>query len=168
MDQGLARDVLDKKFTLSSLSELKYWFYPIFSLSCLDAQSIDSLTNLIRKEIKMKVLSLALFMFCVSASAFAGPLDGPQAAERLQAKIEPSVMSMTGVAGIGITGCNPNTGLPDVEGDFVHCVQIFAETQNAANSLIKTYPAGVKVDGVFVTIDLSGQIVIYPRMTGGN
>lgn len=113
----------------------------------------------------MKKLILVLSLLSIMAQARA--LDTAAKARRVKAQIQNSVMSVPGVNGIGITGCNPATGLFDLGHDFVHCIQITTETKAAMKSLQRTYPPGVKFRGVFVTVKYIGTITPQPRMSGG-
>ncbi len=57
---------------------------------------------------------------------------------------------------------------PDSDEDYVNCVVISVETRAAFKRLRARYPVGTEVDGIFIAIDLIGEIKPQPRMSGGN
>lgn len=117
----------------------------------------------------MKQLSLTLALITlISQISFAGALDTPHRAIRVKNSLATSVLNMNGVNGIGVTGCDPETGKKNIDGDFVHCVVIMTETKEAARALKKLYPDGSKVKGVFVTVSFVGPIEPQPGVTIGN
>ncbi len=104
---------------------------------------------------------------CVLANAKA--LDRPTRALRVQDQIAEEILDIKGVNGIGIGGCNPETGEQDIlGGDFVHCVVISGETKRAVKALLKLYPQGTQLDGVFIAVKYLGVLRPEPRMSAGN
>ncbi len=96
-------------------------------------------------------------------------LDTPDKAIKLQEKLTPIVFAIDGVNGIGITSCHPKTGARDfATQEYVHCININTETDEAFNKVIKRYPPGKKVEDVFIAVEKIGKISIQPRATGGN
>ena len=119
----------------------------------------------------VKKFQLAAFAFMVSFVAFAHPVnrsDDPEKATQVKEQLEPLVMLMEGVNGIGVTGCDPVTGTPLVTGDFVHCVKILTETEEAYKTLLDLYPVGSTVDDIFITVENVGPIGPQPNASGGN
>jgi len=116
----------------------------------------------------MKTLFLTLALMAVTSIAHARPLDTPDRALALQKKLTPKVLTIEGVNGIGIIGCNPRTGETEVADDFVHCVVIYTITEDTALKVKKLFPTGQKVKGVFVVTEVIGEIEPRPRITGGN
>ncbi|MGE3684223.1 MAG: hypothetical protein AB7G93_21080 [Bdellovibrionales bacterium] len=107
--------------------------------------------------------------FFATQAAFSDPLDGPERAIALQNKIERSVMQIEGINGLGITGCDPETGvISDLEKEFVHCVIIYAETDGGAEQAVAKFPPGEKVDGVFVVVEWIGEIGPRLHNSGGH
>ena len=112
---------------------------------------------------------ITLITILSSLTAFAGALDRPTRAKALKENMAPIVLRMTGVNGIGVSGCEPATGaLSEGSGDFVHCVAIYAETEAAQDALEALYPVGTKINGVYVATLLLGEIIIQPRISLGN
>ena len=103
-----------------------------------------------------------------ASSSFAAALDTPDRAMALQDRLEKSLFAIHGVNGVGIGGCDPKTGKESVNKSFVHCLDIMTETKDAYNYLLKKYPVGTKVDGVFISIQHIGVIRPQPRATAGN
>jgi hypothetical protein len=117
----------------------------------------------------MKLLMTSLLALMTSFSAHADQIGNDHAARALQNKLEPIVFGIEGVNGIGITGCDPVTGAQsNFKSDFVLCVSVMTVTEEAAQTVLNLYPAGQKVDGVFVTVQAIGEIVAQPRMSAGN
>lgn len=98
---------------------------------------------------------------------FTRPLNSEDQALKVRDLIQPAVLQIEGVNGIGITGCNPKTGKQDVMNDFVHCVVVYAETDEGFEQVSKLYPQGTKIKGVWIVIDQIGTIVPQPRMSVG-
>ncbi len=116
----------------------------------------------------MNKTMLAILSLTLIGTLQARPLDTPNAATTLKNALSKSVMVMDGVNGIGVTGCNPLSGEASLKGNFVHCVQIMTETEDAARALRILYPEGTKIKGVFVVILQIGRIGIQPRISVGN
>lgn len=116
----------------------------------------------------MKKLIALAAMILLSQTTLAKALDTPDEARKVKKQIASAVMQLEGVNGIGLTGCNPTTGQKDISGDFVYCVNIMTETQEAYEFLNAIYPSVTKVNGVIISVDYVGKIEMAPRMSGGN
>jgi hypothetical protein len=113
------------------------------------------------------VASILSLSQTVSAQATTSP------AERLKNQMEPNVMAMIGVEGIGVGGCNPSSGdLATIDdlglGRFLECVVIYTDGHRSIVALRRLYPVGTRINGVFVATQVTGRVGPYPRMTGGN
>lgn len=113
---------------------------------------------------------LLICLVCLSSQfALAEALDTPQKANSVKNKLENTVLNISGVNGIGITGCDPKTGKKsDLSGDFVHCVVIFTENEEAYRFVQNLYPEPTRIQNVFVVVELTGEVVPEPRLTVGN
>lgn len=111
----------------------------------------------------MKII-VSFLLACTfgSSLAFASSID--EAKEELT----PIVFAMDGVNGIGITGCDPETGENSFDPGFVHCIRVYTETKAAKEALLKLYPVGSTYKGYFVTVKYIGVIEPQPRMSAGN
>ena len=117
----------------------------------------------------MKLMKFFFMVFLATQVAWSAALDSHQRATVVRDKLTPFVLSTPGLNGIGVTGCDPETGMAtDFSEDFVHCVLIYAETEEAAQIALSRFPVGANVDGVFVVVEVVGEIVPQPRMSGGN
>jgi hypothetical protein len=118
----------------------------------------------------MKTLAtLSLLLSALASfSAHAEAIDTVDKARALKNQLSPLVMSMKGVNGIGVSGCNPSSGERFIDGKFVHCVVINTENRKAADALEDLLPLGSRVGGTFVVIDYIGPIGIQPRISVGN
>lgn len=115
---------------------------------------------------KNLIFLATIFMTLVARAA---ALDTPDRAKAVKNKLSPVIFQIKGVNGIGVGGCNPQTGAEsNGAGDFVHCVAIYAETQAAFRKLNALYPQGTQIGGVYVIIRFMGPVEIQPRMTTGN
>lgn len=115
----------------------------------------------------MKLIILLVTVLLVPFITHAKALDTPARALRVKSKIQDAVLSLVGVNGIGITGCDPISGLASLEGNFVHCISIYTESDEALAQVEALYPSGTKIRNVFVTVMQIGPIVPQPRMSGG-
>lgn len=113
-------------------------------------------------------MKLSLIILILSLQVFASnALNKPDSAIRVKEQIQEMILGIKGVNGIGITGCNPKTGVKDISAKFVHCVSISTETKVAFAKLRRTYPLGTQIKGVFIWIEYIGRITPQPRMTAG-
>lgn len=118
-------------------------------------------------------LSLASVLLTFACMSFAAAIDTPDRAIAVQERIQNSIFAIKGVNGLGIGGCDVRTGKEALSANlghkpFVHCLVINTETKDAYNYLIKRYPVGSKIDGVFVAVRHIGVIRPQPRATAGN
>lgn len=98
-----------------------------------------------------------------------GALDTPQRATLVKNYMEKAVLSLDGVNGIGITGCNSRTGERFQSGQpFVHCVSISTDSPEGYALVSHLYPRGININGVYITVEQIGKIVPQPRVTGSN
>ena len=109
------------------------------------------------------IFVLSLLPFLAQARA----IDTIHKARKVKSQIEKSVLEIPGVNGIGITGCDPRTGVQNIDRDFVYCVGITTETKAAQRAVERMYPKGMKFRGVFVTVRHIGKIVAQPRLSAG-
>ncbi len=106
-------------------------------------------------------LAIALFTtLTATTTVFAKAIDTADHAIEVKEKLQNLVFNIEGVNGIGVSGCNPRTGARDVSGPFVHCVSISTETRDSYNTVIQLFPLGKKIDGVFITVQYVGRIVV--------
>ena len=113
----------------------------------------------------MKSILLCLLLSFLSTHSLAEE----SAAKALHEKVTETLLSMQGVNGVGIGGCDPETGEEtDFSKDYIECLAIYTETEEAAQALLTLFPQGQKVDGVFVIVEFIGEIRAQPRMSGGN
>ncbi len=99
---------------------------------------------------------------------FAKALDTSAKAKATKASISSTVLSMVGVNGLGITGCNPKTGEFDITNNFVHCVVVYTETEEAYHALKVLLPTKTKIKDVYVEVEYLGEIVPQPTVGLGN
>ncbi|MDZ4662278.1 MAG: hypothetical protein SGJ18_11740 [Pseudomonadota bacterium] len=110
-----------------------------------------------------------LTMVLVGHLALAGEaLDSPKRAIKVKDRLQKSVFQIEGVNGIGVTGCDPATGKASLDKDFVHCVSISTENEEAYDYVLGLYPTRTKVGGVFIVVENVGVITSEPRLGGGN
>ncbi|MCX6125840.1 MAG: hypothetical protein NTV34_13990 [Proteobacteria bacterium] len=120
---------------------------------------------------KSQLLKLVMMGFgaaVVSSVSLAEALDTPSKATKVKTTLAPALSAMEGVNGYGISGCDPTSGQKDVRGDFVHCINIMTSTRESEGALLTLFPVGKKIQGVFISVDYIGDIVIQPRASGGN
>lgn len=116
-----------------------------------------------------KIISFTLVLLFLSSSyTEAKALDGSRRATTLMRRMSAMTSAMAGVNGIGVTGCDPRTGEANIGNDFVHCVRISTETEEAFEALRKLFPVGSKINETFITIRYVGPIEEEPRMSVGN
>lgn len=112
----------------------------------------------------MTLIAISLMPFMAQAEA----LDTPNKAMKVQDQMSDFVFAMAGVNGFGITGCDPETGVANLDRDFVHCLVINTETATAFKAVSTVYPVGTQIKGVYVVVKKIGTISAQPRMGAGN
>ncbi len=110
---------------------------------------------------KFLIVTLAL---CFSGLVIAGNLER---AQRVADKLSYWVGQNATMVGVGL--CDRETGETTLDfEDTVYCVFIGAEDEFKRIEFLQIYPPKTKIDGVFVTIGVQGEISTSPRMGGGN
>lgn len=107
-------------------------------------------------------LSLPVFSFAAGRA-----LDTAERAILVKDSIQEPLFEINGVNGIGVGACDPDTGEESMRRNFVHCVVIRTSTKAAEKKILKMYPQGTRVRGVFIAVKFIGKIVPQPRMSVG-
>jgi hypothetical protein len=115
----------------------------------------------------MKTLASLLLILSIASPASAGsPKNSMEDVKTFKESIEESLFRISGVNGVGIGGCDPATGkATNFRGDYVFCVTVFTETQEAAEHVNRVYPEGRLVNGIYVRAEAIGRIEAQPRVT---
>lgn len=155
-----------KKIASCSLSEqISFTIHQIHGIPRSAKLSSSHKQPLTFKGTKMKKLILALSL--LPLISFARPLDTIEKAKQVMDQLLETVSRIHGVNSIGITGCDPRTGEPNIFTDYIHCVQITTETVAAENYLLRMFPPGKKINGVYISVKYIGVIAPQPRMGVG-
>lgn len=120
-----------------------------------------------KKTIKTLLAALGMTL---SLGATAGYLNSIEDVRQVQDKYTQELFAIDGVNGVGITACDAETGLPDLDSfEKVYCLMVYTENQAGLDNLEAKYgPAPTELDGVVVNYKKIGQIVPQPGVTIGN
>ena len=112
---------------------------------------------------------LIALMLIAPFAAISSPLNSMGQAQVTQEHLL-YLMGDTGVTSIGIGGCNPRTGLEgkNPSGGFVFCVIVLADGPTSTKRILKTFPTGTQVEGIFVHVKAGSKVDPQPRMSGGS
>lgn len=89
----------------------------------------------------------------------------------LKDKLGPVLMQLKGLNGYGITACDSKSGLgfaamaeqASKTAEFENCMEVYAETQEAADALLKLSPVGNRIDGIYVDVMMVGNITVEKK-----
>lgn len=101
----------------------------------------------------MKQYILLMLLLIFSLNTFSKPLDSSKMADLVSSLIVDRMIQEPGISGIEVTGCDPKTGKKiNTNYDFVHCVQLYGDSDKAIKNLLSIYPIGTRIKGVHIII----------------